>query len=102
MRFFPDPRVADNRLHDLDRHHEQGGRNDNDAALMRLLDNILEKFVEIGVKRFGRHEQNRDILGFARQEIALGDIADMSLNIDAHPCRRMFARLFARRLLAGP
>ena len=96
MRFFPDPRVTDNRLHDLNRHHEEGWRNDNDAALVRLLNNVLEIFVKIGIKRLGWHEQHRDILGLAGQKIALRDIADMFAGIGANPRRRLFARLLAR------
>ena len=34
---FAHPRIAQDRLHDLDRHHQQRGRDDDDAAPMRLL-----------------------------------------------------------------
>jgi hypothetical protein len=71
------PRIAHDRLHHLDRHHQQRGRDDQHPRLVRALHHILEMLAEIGIKRLGRHEQQRQILRFPGNQVFVGNILDM-------------------------
>ncbi len=94
MRLLADAGVAHDRLHDLDRHHQKRRRDDDDLGFMRLLDEILEMLVQIGIKRFRRHEEHGYVLGLAGDEISLGNILDMFADIAAHAGLRLFQSLF--------
>ena len=50
----------------------------------RQLHDIVEMFVQVGIDRFRGHEEQCDVLRFAGQEIALGDILHMHADIAAH------------------
>ena len=98
MRLIAHPRVAHHCLHHLDRHHQQRGRNDDDPAAVRLLHDIIEMLDEIGIERFRRHEDHREVLRLAGKQIALADVLDMLADVGAHPRQRDLARLVAARV----
>ena len=47
MHGFAHPRIAQNRLRDLDRHHQQRGRDDHDSGAVGLLHDFVEMLGEI-------------------------------------------------------
>ena len=71
MRLLPHLHVLQDRLHGLHREHEHVGGADHDAGAVRLLHQIGEMLAEIGVDRFGRHEQDGGVLRLAGDEVAL-------------------------------
>ena len=92
-------RVAGKHLRHLDRHAQQRRRNDDDAPAMGLLHDVVEMLDEIGVDRFGGHEHQRDVLRFAGDQIALGDVLDVPADVGAHALLRRAARVFVARSL---
>ena len=97
LRFVAHARVAQNRLGDIDRHHHQGRRDDDDAGAMRLLHQFVEMLDEIGIDRLGGHEHQRHVLCLAGKEIALGDVLHMLADIGPHAGERGLSRLVAAR-----
>ncbi len=49
--------------------------------------------MDFGIDRFRRHEHQRGILGFARDQIFLGDVADMLHHVGAKALRGEFLLL---------
>ena len=82
-------------LDHLDRQHQQRRRNDDHLGAIRLLKNIVETVVQLGVDRFRRHKHQRHVLGLARDQVFVGDIADMFCDVRTHASDRKFAIVVA-------
>ena len=88
-------------LHEVDADHEQRRRDDDDLGAERLLDDVVESFLQIGVERFRRHEHQRDVLGFAGDQIFVGDVAQVLGHVGAHPRGRLLALVVGLGFLIG-
>ena len=60
---------------------------------MRLLDEILEIFGDIRIKRLRGHEEDREVLRLAGNEVAFGNVANMLADVGADAGGRRFLLL---------
>ena len=81
VRLLAHARILEDRLNDLDRQHHQRRRDDDDARAVRLLHQRLEILVDLREHRFRRHEHEGGVLRLAGDQIFLGDVADVGLDI---------------------
>ena len=75
--------VAQQRLDDLDREHEQGGRHDHHPGARGALHHVLEMLMQIGEDRFGRHEHEGRVLRLAGDQVFFRNGLDVDAEISA-------------------
>ena len=85
-------------LDHLDGEHQQRRRHDHDFRAIGLLHDVVEAVMQFRVDGFRRHEHQRQILRLARDQVFLGNVADMRADMLAQKFGRGIARLVARRL----
>ena len=96
VRGLAHPRVFLNLLHHLDSEHQQRGRDQHDLRAVRLLDQIIEAVVQLGVYRLRWYEHQSHVLRLARQEISFRDVGHMLGDVLANtPCSGFFLLLGA-------
>ena len=75
-------------LDHLDRQHQQRRRHDHDPRAIGLLHDVVEAVVQFGIDGFRRHEHQRQVLGLAGDEVFLGDVVDVLVDVLPHALRR--------------